>query len=176
MTCLQQQSKRVFLTSQSSSALSSRSLPLCFSYLSKIPGSPVSLLPAKVLPVFLKAPTILRAGILQSLFIHQGTQRCLLSGNAKPPSFQHEAPAEPAGQALPAARGKKALPEKGWRKQRAEETPACRLWSVNNFQPLENWSGGSGSFLPPQACSALLSARRWWERCWQRWRIGERRF
>lgn len=174
MTWLLQWSKRVFLTSWFSWALPSRIFPLCFTYLSKTPCSPISFLPTKVLPIFLKAPTTLTAGIPQLVFIHQGTRPCLLSGNAKLHSFQHGAPAEPAGQALPAGSREKALPDKGWRKQRAEETPTHRLWSANNFQPLENLRGVQVRFFFLE--HALLSACGWWERCWQRWHIGERRF
>lgn len=32
---------------------------------------------------------------------------------------------------------------------------------------------GLGSFLLPRVCSALLSARRWWERCWEDDASGE---
>lgn len=111
---------------------------LCLTYLSKIPCSPISFLPTKRLPIFLKACTTLTAGILRLVFTCRDTRRSFLWGNAKPLSFEHGAPAEPTGWALPAASRERVLPDKGWREQRTEETPVHRLRSANNFQPLEN--------------------------------------
>lgn len=49
----------------------------------------------------------------------------------------------------PAGSREEALPDKGWRKQRAEETLASCLWSANNFQPLEVLRRARGrSFFP----------------------------
>ena len=149
---------------------------LFFTYLPQIPCSSISFLSTNALPIFLKTPTTPNAGILQLVFIHPGTLWCLLSGNAKLLSLQRGAPAEPMRWTLPPGSGAKALPDKGRRKQRAEETPARHLRSANNFQPLENLRGGLGSFLLPRACSALPSACRWWKHCWRRWRVVERRF
>lgn len=102
---------------------------LCFTCLSKIPRSCISFLPTKALPYSWRhLPPRLQEFCSWYLYT-RGTQQCLLSGNAKPLSFQRR------------ASGKKALPDKGWRKQRAEETPAHHLWLENNFQPLKNLQG-----------------------------------
>lgn len=87
-----------------------------------------------------------------SWYLHTRVLRSAFYLEVQSHSRSSRALQSPRGEPCQPGTGRK-LPQKGWRKQR-EETPACHLWSANNFQPLENLRRVRGHSFFPQ-CALL---------------------